>query len=454
MTSTSRPIATPSGDDRSAIAEDDQPLVSYAYSYPHKSSYRPLAPAMSLKDVWHDEDRSRVALYVHIPFCEMRCGFCNLFTQSQPVADQVAAYLGTLSRQMQVVQHQLPDACCSMFALGGGTPTFLTALQLEALLDTVESTFDLEFRRVPTSVETSPATATRERLAVLADRGIERISLGVQSFIESETHAFGRPQHADEVHTALQTIRALNFPVLNIDLIYGDSAQSRASWLQSLHAALSYEPEELYLYPLYVRPDTGLARVGHQAAEHRIDLYRAGRDWLLELGYEQHSLRYFRRRDSVHDQFRRTSYSCLQDGMIGLGCGARSYTRELHYATRFAVTQAGVRAILNEWISQSDADLGLATHGIRLTSDEQCRRFVIMSLLQTSGLSLTEYADRFRRPLNDSVLGLNELDRRGWLHEASGRLMLTDSGLENSDIVGPMLYSESVRSRLREFVQL
>ena len=430
------PLSVPSG--------NDEPLISYAYSYPHKSSYRPLIPAVPLADVWRDEDRQQLALYAHIPFCEMRCGFCNLFTQSQPASDQVTAYLKTLTRQMHVVRSELPDSRFAMFALGGGTPTYLTEPQLEALLATVESTFDIELRRVPTSVETSPATATHERLSVLADRGIHRISLGVQSFIDSETRAFGRPQHLDEVRLALETIRALGFPVLNIDLIYGDPAQSRASWLSSLEAAMTFRPEEFYLYPLYVRPETGLARTGHLAAEHRIDLYRAGRDWLLERGYEQLSLRCFRRANQAAVA---STYSCQRDGMIGLGCGARSYTRELHYATRFAVTQAGVRAILGDWIAQSDADLGLATHGFRLSLDEQRRRFVILSLLQSAGMSLAEF-DR----LEGDPRELNELRERGWLFEHDDCLRLTEAGLENSDLIGPLLASEPVRARLREFV--
>lgn len=449
------------------------PLVSYAYSYPHKSSYRPFIPAVPLADAWRDEDRCRLALYVHIPFCEMRCGFCNLFTQSQPATNQVTDYLKTLARQMRVVRRQIPDARFATFAMGGGTPTFLTAWQLEELLQTLESTLGLVFRDVPTSIETSPATASRERLSVLADRGVERVSLGVQSFVDSDTQTFGRPQRADDVRNALETIRSLDFPVLNIDLIYGDPAQSRDSWLRSLAAALQYRPEELYLYPLYVRPETGLARTGHRAAKHRIDLYRAGRDWLLERGYEQVSLRCFRSRrlglrpdrperfnnaspvgTESQPTFGATSYACQQDGMIGLGCGARSYTRDLHYATRFAVTQAGVRAILGEWIAQSDADLALATHGIRLSIDEQRRRFVILSLLQSSGLSLAEYAARFSGVPSDDIPELADLLSRVWLCEQQGRHLLTEAGLENSDIVGPMLYSESVRRRLREFVRL
>ena len=133
--------------------------------------------------------------------------------------------------------------------------------------------------------------------------------------------------------------------------------------------------------------------------------------------------------------------------MIGLGCGARSYTRELHYATRFAVTQAGVRAILGHWIAQADADLGLATHGFRLSLDEQRRRFVILSLLQSAGMSLAEF-DR----LEGDPRELNELRERGWLFEHDDCLRLTEAGLENSDLIGPLLASEPVRARLREFV--
>ncbi len=114
---------------------------------------------------------------------------------------------------------------------------------------------------------------------------------------------------------------------------------------------------------------------------------------------------------------------------------------------------ATCRAILNEWIAQSDTDLALATHGVRLSIEEQRRRFVILSLLQTSGLSLTDYAARFSGVPADDIPELTDLLSRDWLCQEHGRLFLTESGLENSDIVGPMLYSESVRARLREFVR-
>jgi len=426
------------------------PLATYAYSYPHKSSYGPLTPPVSIADAWSDENVDRLSLYLHVPFCEMRCGFCNLFTQSQPAVAFVEEYVATTLRQMRVISECVPHARFEQFAIGGGTPTFLSAVHLERLLAGLETQFRLRLRSLPTSVESSPATATRDRLEVLAAFGVDRISLGVQTFDSHDAQLIGRPQNRAATNAAIETIRDLGFPILNLDLIYGDPRQTRETWLQSLDEALRFEPEELYLYPLYVRPETGLARVGHRMGAIRGDLYQAARERLLTLGYRQLSLRCFQKPHIAS----MSTYACQRDGMIGLGCGARSYTRRLHYATRFAVTQSEIRKILAEWISLSDEDLAFATHGIRLGEDEQRRRYLIMSLLQTEGMATDDYRSLFSSSPWTDVPELERLSNRGWLENSTDRLVLTADGVEHSDEIGPMLYSSSVRSRLEEFVRL
>jgi oxygen-independent coproporphyrinogen III oxidase len=425
-------------------------LATYAYSYPHKSSYRTFPAPIPLHEIWRSEDRSRLALYIHLPFCEMRCGFCNLFTLSQPREEAVAAYLSALSRQMHVVCDQLPGATFRQMALGGGTPTLLSPRELEQLFAEVSACFQATPALAPTSVETSPATATDERLRVLKAWGVARISLGVQSFVPGELQRLGRPQDPAEVHAALERIRRCDFSLLNLDLIYGDPEQTIETWQQSLDAALAYSPEELFLYPLYVRPETGLARIGRGFAHHQRDLYRSGRDRLLEHGYEQVSLRFFRKPRTPSD----TDYCCQRDGMVGLGCGGRSYTQRLHYASRFAVTQPGIRAIIHDWMAQSESDFAVATQGIWLSAEEQRRRFVILSVLHSSGLNQRQYESRFQSSLLDDVPELLGLQERGWVEAREGHWRLTDAGLENSDVAGPLLYSTAVRDRLREFVQL
>src|SRR5690606_35102230 len=125
-------------------------------------------------------------------------------------------------------------ATFSRLALGGGTPTYLTPPQLERLFGLLEGVLGAQAQNIPVSVETSPHTATPERLALLRERGVDRMSIGVQSFLEHEAASAGRPQRSSEVERALNAIREHGFPTLNIDLIYGIDGQSEATWLQSL----------------------------------------------------------------------------------------------------------------------------------------------------------------------------------------------------------------------------
>src|SRR5207248_3751773 len=130
---------------------------------------------------------------------------------------------------------------------------------------------------------------------------VDRISIGVQSFVEAEAAAAGRAQRTAEVEEALARIREAGFPRLNIDLIYGLPGQTVESWLGSLRAALRFAPEELYLYPLYVRPLTGLGRSSRSWDDQRLTCYREARALLLVCGYEQVSMRMFRARHGTAD---------------------------------------------------------------------------------------------------------------------------------------------------------
>lgn len=425
------------------------PYQGYAYAYPHKTAYRPLAPPPALAPLWAEERRDALFLYLHVPFCEMRCGFCNLFTQAQPRGDLPRQYLEALRRQAERVRTALGLARFARAAVGGGTPTFLDVRGLAALFAIMAEVFGVDGRRVPVSVETSPGTADPEKLALLREVGVQRVSIGVQSFVEAENRAAARPQPTAEVVTALERLRAAGFPVLNIDLIYGLPGQTVASWLASLRAALHFAPEELYLYPLYVRPLTGLGRSRRLWDDERLACYREARSLLLEAGYTQVSMRLFRARHAPADEG--PVYCCQEDGMIGLGCGARSYTRGLHYATDYAVGAKEVRAILAEYVARPAAGFDVATTGFRLDGAEQRRRYVIQSLLQREGLGLAAYARRFGSDVRDDLLELADLEELGLEESTEGCLRLTAAGLERSDAIGPWLYSAPVRALMEGY---
>jgi oxygen-independent coproporphyrinogen-3 oxidase len=436
---------------------DGSPYQGYLYGYPHKTAYRPLRPRPSLTDVWAQDRRDALFLYVHVPFCEMRCGFCNLFTRSRPPAEQVRAYLGQLRHEVAAAAEALGRATFSLGAIGGGTPTYLTADELALLFDTLSP---LGARGVPLGVETSPATATADRLDVLMAHGVRRVSIGVQSFLDAEAHAAGRPQRRSDVDRALTALRDARVPVVNLDLIYGIPGQTPASWAHSLRTTLEWAPEEIYLYPLYVRPLTGLGRrpaPGDDWDLQRMALYRQGRDALREAGYEQLSMRHFRRsgltpipepmRPRLGSVRRPVEYECQDDGTVGLGCGARSYTTGLHYSFDYAVSVSGVRAVLDDYLGRPPADFAFAEVGFALNEQERQRRWLVKTLLRAEGLSIPDWESRF----GVSLPSLTALASRGWLRVEPDRVALTEDGLAHSDAIGPWLVSTAVRNAMQEY---
>jgi oxygen-independent coproporphyrinogen III oxidase len=431
------------------------PYQAYTYAYPHKTAYRRLEPSVPLSEAWAGENRSNLFLYVHIPFCEMRCGFCNLFTTVNPDQSLENGFLRALERQMRVVKAQLEAAGghvrFSRMALGGGTPTYLDELELYRLFESLEATFGKHLKRIPISVETSPATASSARLQALRKNGVSRVSIGVQSFLEDEVHAVGRAQNTDAVHRTLERLRGTGFPTLNIDLIYGMPNQTAQTWLESLRTALFYEPEELFLYPLYVRPLTGLDKLGRSWDDHRLALYRTGRDFLLEHGYEQQSMRVFRRRSATSRDADGVGFDAQHDGLIGLGCGSRSYTRSLHYSSEYAVGQRGVRDIIADFNARDDASFAVATHGFQLNDDEQRRRFVLQGIFNLAGISRKAYWKRFSSDVTRDFAVLTELEGSGLLIVDHASVRLSESGLERSDAIGPALYSAAVNALSEDY---
>ncbi len=428
------------------------PYQSYTYAYPHKLAYRALPTPRPLREVWAEEDRSALFLYIHIPFCEMRCGFCNLFTTVKPGDDQVSAYMEALGRQARVVREALgAGARFARFAVGGGTPSYLSAAQLRWMLDLVEGELGADLHAIPCSFEVSPETIDEEKLALLRSRGIDRVSMGVQSFIPEEVEAIYRRQDVARVEQVLGWMNAEGFPTVNVDLMYGLPGQTAATWAASLDAALRFTPAEVYLYPLYVRPLTRMGLSDAEWDDQRLGLYRQGRDHLLAAGYRQVSMRMFRR--IAAGEVEGPVYRCQEDGMVGLGCGARSYTRDLHYSSAYAVGPMKVKEIIHNYIATPDARFAEASWGFALDAQEQRRRYAILSLLSDEGLSLAQWADRFggedARGVLPELGALVAAELAAW--DADGaRVRLTPRGVERSDALGPWLYSAAVQARIQE----
>jgi coproporphyrinogen III oxidase-like Fe-S oxidoreductase len=428
---------------------DGSPYQGYLYAYPHKTAYRPFAKPMPLADLWRDENKGAVALYLHVPFCEMRCGFCNLFTATGADSGKIDAYLRALKREAEHAHDALGSYQVAQAAIGGGTPTFLAAKELELLLEIIAA---LAPQPIPIAIETSPATVTHERVVLLKERGVSRVSLGVESFDHADLKAMGRPARPADAMTALSLLREADFASLNVDLIYGAEGQTPQSFLRSVELALRWNPEEIYLYPLYIRPLTGLQKRGAQSTmsawdTQRLSLYREGRSRLLAAGYTQRSMRHFVRTDAVALS---SDYACQEDGMLGLGPGARSYTKQVHYAAPYAVGRAQVWGIINAYAARENFDA--ASNGIVLTTDDRRRRFVAKSLLQAeTGIDTERYRHNFATGAKSDFPELGALVELGLAERTGPAIRLTAAGVERSDAIGPLFVSPGTREAMEAY---
>ncbi|MHB9072678.1 MAG: radical SAM family heme chaperone HemW [Desulfobaccales bacterium] len=194
-------------------------------------------------------------LYIHIPFCKTKCPYCDFYS----IADTslVASYLAALDAEARLYREKFPTF--DTLFLGGGTPSWLDEAQLSDLFQTLRR----HFAFAPDSevtIEANPDDITAEKLRLFRDLGINRLSLGCQSFDEAELRFLGRRHTAGQTKAALDLIRAAGFLNIGLDLIYGLPGQTVAAWITTLETALRFNPEHLSCYQLTLAEDTPMGR--------------------------------------------------------------------------------------------------------------------------------------------------------------------------------------------------
>lgn len=421
----------------------------YMYSYPHKEAYRAIE-AETVKDYLKQVQGN--SLYVHIPFCESKCGYCNLFSKV-PAGNEIDEYLGAVSRQikeyagyMDMHQSELPQTAQKQgvfkeVILGGGTPLILNEKQLERLFGTLEDTFGIDYQKAFVGIETSPHQTNKEKMLYIKEKGINRVSIGVQSFHDEELKALKRKHLSKDVHEALTNLKNINFEHLNIDLIYGVPGQTIESLKVSLEQALVYAPDEVFIYPLYIRKHTGLYGTNGVEETLKQEMYRYLATYLKSVGYKQTSMRRFVRHAEE-------SYSCGFEEMIAFGCGGRSYIGNLHFCEPYSAKAINCTQTIKTFNQKESFLEGLT--GYILNEDEQKRRFVIKNLMYYKGINLKEYNQLWHSELAKDFPVITELMAKKWVVEAAGFMRLTEEGLGLSDYIGPLFMSDEVVEKMQE----
>ncbi len=273
-------------------------------------------------------------IYLHVPFCPSKCHFCD-FVADLEVSDLRsgpsvrARYVDAIRRQIEYYAPRLQSLGYQAKRIywGGGTPSQLTAGELEQICDMVAAGFDLTHLE-ENSFEANPESLTEEKVRRLRERGVDRISIGVQSFNDDELQRAGRAHSADQAIAAAQAIQAGGIDNFNIDLIAGLPEQSTADLQRSLRICLDQSPKHVTVYNY--RPDRRTVmgkqiKRGDRAnlhLRHVLDSFELSRQTLTDAGYHEYALGYFAKDDK---RFLGESYYFeLRGDYVGFGSGAAS----------------------------------------------------------------------------------------------------------------------------------
>lgn len=422
------------------------PYIQYMYSYPHKTAYCSLS-GIFLKDYVSLLEGEKNGLYIHIPFCQAKCGYCNLFSVTGQDQQKVDNYLDAIERQSKQYQEVLTpfSSVFSEVVIGGGTPLFLSEKQLERIFSILEYYFCFCKNR-ELVVETAPNQTTQRKLKILKQAGASRISIGIQSFSQEELFTLKRQHTVLKAKQAMELIKSFEFPCVNMDFIYGIPGQTKESLLNSLKEALYFEPDEIFLYPLYVKHGAGLQREGVVIEpEVAFMQYQAASDFLQKEGFRQDSMRRFVK---LKKQKERPFSECGFGTSLALGCGGRSYLGNLHFCTPYAITREKCLAQLESY--ENTVDFTQVTHGILLSEEELKRRYVIRHLLIRPGIELSCYKEHFKSQVMEDFPILGEWIEKGFA-KIGKYLTLTEKGLGLSDYLGPKLISLEVQKAMNEW---
>lgn len=371
------------------------------------------------------QPRRSLGVYCHVPFCASTCDFCA-FYQEKPRRGDLNRYLSAMDLEFA----RLPtDRTVDTVFWGGGTPGLLAAKDLERL---GRSLLDrLGHAPVEWTIEMAPSTVKADKLKVLRDLGVTRISMGVQSFDAGLLESLGRLHRPNQIYTAWDRIQAAGFPQTNLDLMFAIPNQSIEQWESDIREAARLGPSHLSTYCLTFEEDTALY-VKLSQGKVRIDedkelrFYERGWSLLAELGYAQYEVSNFARDGAI---CRHNLHTWRMEEWIGCGPSAASQYR----GERFQRP-----ANLDAWASGMEAGDSPRTERVALDDSILFADAIIFGLRLNEGIDFDHLAARF--PERGAMPGLapflDRLESEGLLERAEGRLRLTHAGRLLSDAVG------------------
>ena len=375
----------------------------------------------------------KLSLYFHIPFCLSKCYYCD-FNSYAGLSWLIPQYVDTLEKEMQLYAKAIWQFEVKTVYFGGGTPSLLLRESISRILKTCSKVFHTS-PNLEVTLEANPGTVEQSFLTQLKESGVNRLSLGVQSFSDNELKLLGRIHSANEAREAFFMARQAGFENINMDLLYALPRQAVSDWRNNLVEAIKLNPDHFSLYPLTLEPGTPLANAVASGslpkpdADLAADMYLLALDKLAQEGYSHYEISNWALPGKLC-QHNMTYWK--NEPYLGLGAGAHSHlggyrwvnvSSPVEYVKHLASlkTKLSPRPYFNSlWVDNIE----------NIDRDLEIAEAVILSLRLEEGVNLTDFAHRFGVELYSiyQQQQINELVKLGLIAKNQHSIRLTTKG--------------------------
>ena len=351
-------------------------------------------------------DKKPLAIYIHIPFCRKRCGYCD-FNTFIGLDHLLEKYVGCVLEEIAIFSTLFnSDHFVQTIYFGGGTPTIMPVLFYAKIINTISNHFSMA--EIPEiSSEANPIELDLNYLSGLHDAGINRLSIGMQSVVKKELEILERLQHPEDVSQAVLNSKNARFKNINLDLIYGIPTQTLRSFQLSVKSAVSLKPQHLSIYGLSLEQSTPLAQKIQKGLIPEVNEDMAGDmyAWIMErmhtMGFRQYEISNWALEDNDIDFrcFHNLQYWRNRD-YLGIGAGAHSFIESRRWSNTNLI-QNYIGSIFKDKLSSEFGHMAIAEHK-QLSKMDIIKETLMMGLrLTEEGINTEQFTKRFSFKIED-----------------------------------------------------
>lgn len=387
-----------------------------------------------------------VSLYVHIPFCAVKCKYCDFLSFDGESYGTMLRYVDSLCQEIKLYAPIADDYIVRSVFIGGGTPSILDESLIINIMAFIRKTFTLD-RDAEITIEANPGTLRHQKLNGYKTAGINRISIGLQSADDDMLKKMGRLHNYDQFVASYNAARRAGFDNINIDVMSGLPGQTIHTFVDTLSKVIDYQPEHISVYSLSIEPGTPFANdpeILESLPPDMIDrrMYEITKKLLSAHGYDRYEI----------SNYAKSGYECKHNMVywtggdyIGFGIGASSYFQGKRFnnmtdifnyidimedtAEKF-VSYDNMEKLYNETTSK------IRQNVTPVYIDSRMEEFMFLGLRMMCGVSRSEFEERFNKDIYE-VYGpvLNNYIGQGFMAAVGDRIILTDAGIDVSNVI-------------------